>query len=133
MKKLLIGLAAGLLSSTAYAGDMTIAGASKTGGYYAKAMKASERLALRGYAVNVAATQGSDEITLGVCSGKFTAGYTQIDAMFKRAKEGCVLRPVATYGDGELAMIFVPPNSKIDELSDLGKDSKILVNTIGSG
>jgi TRAP-type uncharacterized transport system substrate-binding protein len=109
-----------------------IAGASESGGYYAKAQIASQKLNQRGYDTIVTSTNGSDEITLGICNGKFLAGYTQIDAIFKRAKEGCSLRPVSTYGN-EIAFMMIPPKSDIDELSDLNESNKVLVNTIGSG
>jgi len=111
---------------------LVIAGASATGGYFSKAQTAAERLSQRGHVAEAVTTNGSQEITLGICSGQFTAGYTQIDAMFARAKEGCALMPVATYGV-EYAIMLVPGDSDIGQLSDLGSDNTVLINSEGSG
>ena len=140
MKKLLTSFAAiALVASPLIAEDASttdiklIAGASESGGYYRNAVAVAEKLNQRGITSEVDTTSGSDEITLGICSGKYLAGYSQIDAIFARTKEGCNIRPIAKYGDGELAMILFPPKSEYNSLDDLTASNNILVNGIGSG
>ena len=134
MKKLLISTAVAtlLMASTAVADTLVIAGASESGGYFARATNAAERLVQRGFDARAVTTNGSEEITLGICNGSFTAGYTQVDAMFARAKEGCNLFPAAVYGE-EYALMLVPSNSDINELSDLDENHTVLINREGSG
>jgi TRAP-type uncharacterized transport system substrate-binding protein len=120
-------------AGSAYADDLTIATGKEGGGYDAAARTAATKLAQRGHVVEVVNLNGSDEITLAVCSGNATAGYTQIDAMDARAKEGCNLRPLSNYGNGEYAVILFPPDSDLDALDDLTSANAVLVDTIGSG
>jgi hypothetical protein len=134
MKKILLTTAALILSaSLAAAGTVTLATGKEGGGYAASAQATAQRLAQRGYEVAINNMNGSDEISLAVCMGDAQAGWMQIDAIFARSKEGCQLRPVAKYGDGETAFIFFPPNSRYDDLTDLSAANGILVDTVGSG
>lgn len=119
--------------TAAFSAEFTIATGKEGGGYDAAARTAATKLAQRGHVVEIENLNGSDEITLAVCSGRAVAGFTQIDAMDARAKEGCTLRPVADYGSGEIAVILFPPDSGMDSLDDLTSADGVLVDTIGSG
>lgn len=139
MKKLLISACAvaALFASSVLAQDksspVVIASGMQGGGYHTYALKMAERMEQRGYAdVSVVPTNGSDAITLAACNNKADVWISQIDAIYTRYKEGCVLIPVADYGN-EVAVILFPPESDFDELSDLGSASRIAVDGIGSG
>jgi TRAP-type uncharacterized transport system substrate-binding protein len=101
-------------------------------GYEARGQEISQRLSQRGYDVQVDNYEGSDAISLAVCGERATMGIAQIDAIYARAEENCALKVVGTYGN-EFAFLLFPPDSKNNELSDLGEGDKILVDTIGSG
>lgn len=138
MKKLLIsaGMTA-IMATTAIAGDKTtpvvIASGMQGGKYNTYALKMAERMEQRGYAdVSVVPTNGSDAITLAACNNKADVWISQIDAIYARYKEGCVLVPVADYGN-EVAVIMFPPKSEFDELSDLTAENRIAVDGVGSG
>ncbi|MBV6637604.1 MAG: hypothetical protein KI788_17075, partial [Mameliella sp.] len=133
MKRTLTAIALALAATSVSAADLTIATGKTGGGYDAAALRAATKLGQRGHEVDVKNLNGSDEITLMLCRGEAQVGLTQIDAMDARAAEGCMLRPIATYGSGELAMIFFPPGSDYDELDDMGEGNAVLVDTIGSG
>lgn len=120
------------LATTASAEPLVIAAGKPSGQYDQAAQTLSQRLQQRNVDAAVLNFAGSDEITLAICSHKADAGITQIDAIYARAKEGCQLKPVASYGH-EDAMIFFPPDSPYDELSDLTASNHLLVDTIGSG
>lgn len=101
-------------------------------GYEARGQEIGQRLNQRGYDVWIDNYEGSDAISLAVCDDRATLGIMQIDAIFARAQEGCDLKAVGSYGD-EFAFLLFPPDSRHDELDDLGPDDKVLVDTIGSG
>ena len=139
MKKLLIStsLVAALFASSVFAQDkstpVVVASGMQGGGYHTYALKLAERMKQRGYAdVSVVPTNGSDAITLAACNNKADVWISQIDAIYTRYKEGCVLVPVADYGN-EVAVIMFPPKSDFDELADLGSTNRIAVDGIGSG
>lgn len=136
-KTILTAAVIGVVATTAIAQDKTqpvvIAAGMPDGGYdkFAKAM--TTRLNQRGYAnVTVSNNNGSDAITLAACNGKADVWIAQVDAIYTRYTEGCVLAPVADYGT-EVAVLMVPPKSEIDELSDLTADDAVAVDGIGSG
>lgn len=131
MKQLILTLSL-LLSSPVMAQDITIATGKEGGGYNAAAENLARRLEQRSYNVQVENHDGSDAITLAMCSGTADIGIAQIDAVDARAAEGCILKPVGNYGD-EVAVILFPPKSQFDELDDLGETQSVLVDTIGSG
>lgn len=113
--------------------NITIASGMEGGGYHSYAVKMAERLNQRGYRdVTVVPTNGSDAITLAACNGNADIWISQVDAIYTRHKEGCVLQPVADYGT-EVAVILFPPKSKLDQLSDLNESHRVAVDGIGSG
>jgi hypothetical protein len=121
----------------AYAQDkaspIVIAAGMQGGGYDKKAKELVERLTQRGYTdVSVTNSNGSDAITLAACNGKADIWIAQVDAIYTRYQEGCVLTPVADYGT-EYAVMLVPENSNIDELSDITSKDTVAVDGIGSG
>lgn len=125
------------MSTAAIAQDktspVTIASGMEGGGYHKAALAMSQRLEQRGYAnVSVKPTNGSDAITLAACNGNADVWISQVDAIFTRFNEGCVLTPVADYGT-EHAILLFPPESDLDELSDLDDTKRIAVDGIGSG
>lgn len=121
-----------LLATTASAEPLTIAAGKPTGGYDKAAQSLSQRLSQRSVPSTVQNFNGSDEITLSICAKNTDIGFTQIDAIYARAKEGCILRPLALYGH-EYATIWFPPDSSNNELEDLDDSNTILVDTVGSG
>lgn len=121
-----------LVPAAAAAQDVSIAVGQPGRGYEARGLEIAERLKQRGLKAEVANYEGSDAISLAVCDGRATVGIMQIDAIYARAQEDCALKTVGTYGD-EYAFILFPPDSRDDELSDLDAESRILVDTIGSG
>ena len=131
MKKLLLALSL-LIAAPAAATELTIATGKTGGGYDAAAQKMAQRLALRGFETSVENLDGSDAITLALCSGSAQVGIAQIDAVDARAAEGCNLKPVGSYGD-EVAVILFPPKSRLDELEDMDENHAVLVDTVGSG
>lgn len=131
---LLIGviLFLGLTVSPVRADGLTIATGKPGGGYDQRARQIGQRLEQRGIVPAIINLQGSDEISLAVCSGRADLGLSQIDAIYARSLEGCQMKAVASYGS-EVALLLFPPRSPHDELSDLGPGSAVLVDTIGSG
>lgn len=127
-----------LAGSAAYAENaktsaIVMATGMEGGGYFKKTTEAAQRLQQRGYTgITIMPTPGSDAITLAACNGQADVWTSQIDAIFTRFNEGCVLTPVTEYAT-ENAFLLVPPDSNIDELSDLTKDSRVAVDGIGSG
>lgn len=101
-------------------------------GYEARGLEIGQRLSQRGYEAWVDNYEGSDAISLAVCGDRATIGIMQIDAIYARSEENCALKTVGTYGN-EYAFLLFPPQSKNNELSDLGEGDKVLVDTIGSG
>ncbi|WP_108259704.1 TAXI family TRAP transporter solute-binding subunit [Mangrovicoccus ximenensis] len=101
-------------------------------GYEKRGEEIAQRLGQRGHEVWIDNYEGSDAISLALCGDRATVGIMQIDAIYAREQEGCDLKTVGSYGD-EYAFILFPPDSRMDELSDLDEDSRILVDTIGSG
>jgi hypothetical protein len=120
-----------LLVTMAFA-DLTIATGKAGGGYDAAARTLEQRIKQRGTDAVVLNMNGSDEISLALCSGRAEIGFMQIDAIYARALEGCVLQPSGIYGV-EKAFLLLPPKSKMDELSDLSEATRVLVDTVGSG
>lgn len=122
-----------LSSMTAQGQSITIASGMEGGGYHSYAVKMAERLGQRGYTdISVKPTNGSDAITLSACNGNADIWISQVDAIYTRHKEGCVLQPVADYGT-EIAVILFPPKSKLYELGDLNDTHRVAVDGIGSG
>lgn len=115
------------------ASPVTIAAGMQGGGYDKFAKTMATRMSQRGYtAVTVSNNNGSDAITLAACNGKADVWIAQVDAIYTRYQEGCVLSPVADYGT-EVAVLLVPPKSNIDELADLTDKDHIATDGIGSG
>jgi len=105
----------------------------KNGGYDAAASTTAIRLQQRGVEVVIENKNGSDEITLAVCNNPNSMGLTQLDAIWKReTQDGCFLPVVGTH-IVETAMMFTPPDSDINELSDLTASSNVFVGGVGSG
>ncbi|MEM1362415.1 MAG: hypothetical protein AAGF94_11970 [Pseudomonadota bacterium] len=125
-------LVSGLAVGAAIADPVTIAVGQTGRGYEARGLEIAQRLEQRGHEVVVENHEGSDAISLAVCDDRATVGIMQIDAIYARAKENCMLKPIGSYGD-EFAFILFPPDSRNNELDDLGEGDKILVDTIGSG
>jgi TRAP-type uncharacterized transport system substrate-binding protein len=133
MKTLLFSIFATLaFTMSLSAQDLTIAAGKIGGGYDRFAIALETRLDQNGLQSSVVNLNGSNEITLALCNGDAEVGITQNDALFARALTGCVLEPVGIYGD-EVAVIMFPPNSPADALDNLDANSRILVDTIGSG
>jgi hypothetical protein len=105
----------------------------KGGGYDADTRIMAKRVAQRGIETQIENRAGSDDITLQACQDPLSVWTAQIDALWVREmKDGCYLPVLAEYGT-EMAMIFFPPGSKHDELSDLDETSTIFVTGVGSG
>lgn len=121
-----------LTTTIAHAEPMVIAAGKTGGGYDAAAQRLKMRLEQRSIDAHVNNFNGSDEITLALCSKRADVGFTQVDAIYARAMEGCNLRPLGLYGK-EFAYIFFPPDSRIDELDELDETKTVLVDTVGSG
>ena len=137
MKNYLFALALAITPTLSVAQDKTsplvIAGGVDGGGYNKFAKNLAERMKQRGYtSVSVSVNNGSDAITLAACNSAADVWISQIDAIYTRYNEGCVLTPVADYGV-EHALLLVPPRSDIDELSDLSAEHVLAVDGIGSG
>lgn len=134
MKNIILaaGITLATLTSPGMSAELVIATGKVDGGYDTATTNLAQRLTQRGYDVETINMNGSDEITMALCSGMASVGLTQIDAIDARAAEGCSLRPVGVYGD-EMAVILFPPKSPHDELDDLDDSHSILVDTIGSG
>lgn len=129
----LIGLALFLMLPVAVAAQtIDIATGKAGGGYDQRARQIEQRLEQRGVLSTVINLNGSDEISLALCGGRANLGIMQIDAIYARSLEGCQMKAVGSYG-AEAALILFPPRSDLDELSDLGPGSAVLVDTIGSG
>jgi len=115
------------------ASPVIIAAGMQGGGYDKFAKTMATRMGQRGYsAVTVSNNNGSDAITLAACNDKADVWIAQVDAIYTRYQEGCILSPVADYGT-EVAVLLVPPKSDIDELSDLTEKHRIATDGIGSG
>ncbi|MEM8554492.1 MAG: hypothetical protein AAGF71_06640 [Pseudomonadota bacterium] len=115
-----------------WAQEVNIAVGQPGRGYEARGLEIAQRLEQRGHAVSVVNYEGSDAISLAVCGDRALLGIMQIDAIYARAQENCDLKTIGTYGN-EYAFLLFPPDARANELSDLDADSKILVDTIGSG
>lgn len=112
---------------------VVIASGMEGGGYHRFATKMKERMGQRGFTdVTVMPTNGSDAITLAACNKNADVWIAQVDAVYHRYNEGCVLSPVADYGT-EYAVLLFPPKSKLKSLSDLTQEHRIGVDGIGSG
>lgn len=120
------------LAAFARAEPLLIATGKPGGGYDRRAIQIEQRLEQRGIEAQILNLNGSDEIALAVCAGRAALGIMQIDAIYARSLEGCQMKAVASYGS-EVAVLLFPPRAKLDELSDLGPGSAVLVDTIGSG
>lgn len=121
-----------LTTSLVHAEPLIVAAGKSGGGYDKAAQSLSIRLSQRNTDAVVKNFNGSDEITLALCSKKADIGYTQIDAIYARAHEGCTLRPLGLYGH-EYATIWFPPDSPYNELDDLDASNTVLIDTVGSG
>lgn len=134
MKKLFLATMAFLFTAAlAAADDLTFATGLMDGGYDTNARAFAQRYEQRADAeVTIINLNGSGEISLALCSGKADIGQMQIGAMEARMQDGCRLRPAGDYGS-ETAMLWFPPGSDLDELSDMTADTKVLVGPVGSG
>lgn len=135
MKTLLATTFLGLATvSPLHAEPVTIFTGAAGGGYDTKAVGIGERLVQRGVEVEIVNRKGSDDITLQACASETPAVWiAQKDALWKReTKDGCRLVDLAVYGK-EYAMIFFPPKSGNNELSDLDAEDTVLVDRVGSG
>jgi hypothetical protein len=137
LKSIIFSIALAIAPYGAYAQDktnsITIAAGMQGGGYDKFAKTLAQRLGQRGYsAVNISNNNGSDAITLAACNAKADVWIAQVDALYTRYQEGCVLTPVADYGT-EYAVLLVPPKSKISKLSHIKEGDAIAVDGIGSG
>ena len=137
LKNILMAVVLAIAPFGAYAqskADSVVIAAGMSGGGYDKFAKTmAQRMAQRGYdAVTVSNNNGSDAITLAACNAKADVWIAQVDAIYTRYQEGCVLTPVADYGT-EYAVMLVPPKSNIDELGDLTAEDAVAVDGVGSG
>lgn len=137
MKSVILATLFALAATAGFAQDkaspVTIAAGMSGGGYDKFAKSMATRMSQRGYsAVTVSNNNGSDAITLAACNGKADVWIAQVDAIYTRYQEGCILSPVADYGT-EVAVLLVPPKSDIDELSDLTEQDRVATDGIGSG
>jgi tripartite-type tricarboxylate transporter receptor subunit TctC len=130
--KLLIAFVLGILAATQVLADISIGAGKPGGGYDSYAQSLATRVAQRQIAATVVNYNGSDEISLALCSNNVQVAPVQIDAIYARAAEGCELKPIGVY-EGEYAVMMVPPKSPINELEDLTENSVVMVDTIGSG
>lgn len=121
-----------MLPVVAAAQTIDIATGKPGGGYHRRALQIEQRLEQRGIMATVTNLNGSDEISLALCSGRADLAILQIDAIYARSLEGCQMKAVGSYGM-EAALILFPPRADHDALSDLGPGSAIMVDTIGSG
>lgn len=126
------GLAFAMAPALAHADEFIIATGKPGGGYDKRARQIEQRLDQRGIETSVVNLNGSDEISLAVCSGPASLGLMQIDAIYARSLEGCQMKAIGSYG-AETALILFPPRSDKSALSDLEPGSAVLVDTIGSG
>ncbi len=130
---LVVAGAASLASAVSAAEPITVYTGTKGGGYDKAAQNIAARLGQRGIEIAVENRAGSDDITLQACQNDRSMWVAQIDALYKREmKDGCHLSVVADYGD-EVAMLFFPPDSELDELDDLTSAHKVFVAKVGSG
>jgi hypothetical protein len=124
------------LSATAFwaaAQDLTIYTGREGGGYDAKARELAQRLAQRQINASIENRNGSDDITLQACRNPQSLWIAQKDALWLREQnDGCYLVDLGLYGE-EVAMLFFPPGTSKNELSDIDSSDKILVDRIGSG
>jgi hypothetical protein len=137
MKKFLLTSALILGASMTFAQDKTealVIATGKAGGGYDKASHAtSTRMSQRGWKnITILNTNGSDEITLAACNGNADIWWSQIDAIYARSLEGCILDPVAFNG-AEYAILMFPPDSDNSKLKHIGSDDIVAVDKIGSG
>jgi|GEM_PF-1341961 len=130
---MMIGLALSVFAPGAsFAQGIDIATGKAGGGYDRRAKQIGQRLEQRGIVTALTNYNGSDEISLALCSGRASLGILQIDAVYARSLEGCQMKAVGSYG-AEAALVLFPPRSDFDELSDLGAGNAVLVDTVGSG
>lgn len=132
LKKLFVAALGLAFFTTAALADITIATGKAGGGYDKSSQTLATRLIQRGINATVVNLDGSEAISLALCNGSAQVGPMQVDAVWARAQEGCTLKAIGSYGD-EHAMLFFPPKSKYDELSDLTAANTILADTVGSG
>ena len=133
MKKILIAAITFLALAGAAFAEPVFIGAGQPGkGYDKYAHKVAQNMKMSGVEAQVKNYAGSFEIAKAVCSNQVLFGPMQIDAIYSIEKSGCGLTALASYGV-EKAVILFPPDSSLDELSDLGANDKILVDERGSG
>ena len=134
MKLLTLAAVTALLSLPAHADGVTIYTGAEGGGYDGKAREIAQRLEQRGLSPVIQNRKGSDDITLQACSSDNPAVWiAQKDALYKREiQDGCPLVDLVLYGK-EYAMIFFPPESDQNELSDLSASDTVLIDRVGSG
>lgn len=76
---------------------------------------------------------GSSDIADAICNNATPSfGPAQVDALYVN-RDSCDFQIIGKYPLQEYAMILFPPNSDMDELSDLDENSKIAVDSKGSG
>lgn len=123
-----------LTGTSALAQDAVFFTGGVDGDYESESFDIRDRLAQRNVEIEVENRNGSDDITIQACSAEVPAMWiAQKDALYIREMEqGCTLVDIALYGN-EYAMLFFPPNSRDDKLSDLDGSDTVLVDKIGSG
>ena len=131
MKNFFAAIAAAITLTAPAAADTFAIGVGQEGrGYEAFGKEVTARL--KDMDTKTVNYEGSDDISMAVCSGDVQGGIMQIDAIYARQKEGCSMRVVGTYG-AEYAYLLVPADSDLDELHDFNGSTRVLVDTIGSG
>lgn len=122
------------LASAASAETFRLLAGREGGGYHNTMTVLATRLQQRGYEGVVENLPGSEAITLAACASTEAnvLWIAQADAVWRRLQEGCALAELAVTTN-EQAFLMVPPDSRINELSDLNEEHGVLVDNVGSG
>lgn len=133
MKKIMLVIAAAMgMASGVFAAELTYVAVGQEGrGYEKRGMAITEQLRDGWDVKNFA---GSEAIARAVCNDPDTPlGVAQIDAVRAMEMEGCDLKIIGNYPSQEYAIILFPPDSPLSALHDMNKDTRILVDDVGSG
>ena len=103
----------------------------KGGGYDGAARGIASQLNSFGTPTEVVNMNGSDALSLALCSEQLDAAPFQLDAEFLRGEQ-CAFDDRMLYG-GEYVMLFVPEDSKKNELHDFGEGDTFFTGPEGSG
>lgn len=125
-----------LLSSSAWAGDVTLCSGRAGGGYDGIVQGIANELTKRDHHVTVINMGGSEDILNALESGKCAYGPAQKDIYYLKAKNNAgftsAVAPAATMYN-EAMNLVCSADSDIDELSDLEAGDTVIVDVIGSG